>query len=172
VHSISASQFQSALGSDAVNQLAARMGISPDAMSAKRAECSEARDRQAHSQRQVSRGPADLSGRGRLAEVTTAELARFEAQLRARLGDWKAMLRGHPAAARQMLGKLLGGQRVTLTPREENGARFYEYRAPCSFDRTIRDGLLKHERHPKRWWPQRDSNPCLLSATRFLNPID
>src|SRR6266436_4460804 len=38
VHSISASQFQSALGSDAVNQLAARMGISPDAMSAKRAE--------------------------------------------------------------------------------------------------------------------------------------
>jgi hypothetical protein len=95
-----------------------------------------------------------------LAEVTTAELARFEAQLRARLGDWKAMLRGHPAEARQMLGKLLGGQRVTLTPREENGARFYEYRAPCSFDRTIRDGLLKHERHPKRWWPQRDSNPC------------
>jgi uncharacterized protein YidB (DUF937 family) len=38
VHSISASQFQSALGSDAVNQLAARMGISPGAMSAKRAE--------------------------------------------------------------------------------------------------------------------------------------
>jgi len=38
VHSISASQFQSALGSDAVNQLAARMGISRDAMIAKRAE--------------------------------------------------------------------------------------------------------------------------------------
>jgi uncharacterized protein YidB (DUF937 family) len=32
---ISASQIQSVLGSDAVKQLAARMGISPDAMSAK-----------------------------------------------------------------------------------------------------------------------------------------
>ena len=38
VHSISASQIQSVFGSDAVNQLAARMGISPDAMSARLAE--------------------------------------------------------------------------------------------------------------------------------------
>ena len=36
--SISASQVQSVLGSDAVKQLAARMGISPDAVSAKLAE--------------------------------------------------------------------------------------------------------------------------------------
>lgn len=36
--SISASQIQSVLGSDAVKQLAARMGLSPDAMSAKLAE--------------------------------------------------------------------------------------------------------------------------------------
>jgi uncharacterized protein YidB (DUF937 family) len=35
---ISASQIQSVLGSDAVKQLAARMGISPDAMSARLAE--------------------------------------------------------------------------------------------------------------------------------------
>jgi uncharacterized protein YidB (DUF937 family) len=35
---ISASQIQGVLGSDAVKQLAARMGISPDAMSAKLAE--------------------------------------------------------------------------------------------------------------------------------------
>jgi len=36
--SISASQIQSVLGSDAVKQLAAKIGISPDAMSAKLAE--------------------------------------------------------------------------------------------------------------------------------------
>jgi uncharacterized protein YidB (DUF937 family) len=35
---ISASQIQSVLGSDAVKQLAARMGISPDAMSARLAD--------------------------------------------------------------------------------------------------------------------------------------
>jgi uncharacterized protein YidB (DUF937 family) len=36
--SISASQIQSVLGSDAVKQLAAKMGLSPDAVSAKLAE--------------------------------------------------------------------------------------------------------------------------------------
>lgn len=36
--SISASQIQSVLGSDAVKQIAAKMGISPDAMSVKLAE--------------------------------------------------------------------------------------------------------------------------------------
>jgi uncharacterized protein YidB (DUF937 family) len=36
--SISASQIQSVLGSDVVKQLAAKIGVSPDAMSAKLAE--------------------------------------------------------------------------------------------------------------------------------------
>ena len=57
VHSISASKIQSIFGSDAVNQLAARMGISPDAMSAERAEVLLGARSTAHAQRQAVGAP-------------------------------------------------------------------------------------------------------------------
>jgi len=46
-----------------------------------------------------------------------------------------------------------------------------------AFYKLERLGYIAAKRAPPRqqlhrWWPQRDSNPCLLSATRFLNPID
>ena len=55
---ISASQIQGILGSDAVKQLAARMGISPDAMSAERVEVLLGARSTAHAQRQAPRGRA------------------------------------------------------------------------------------------------------------------
>jgi len=57
VHSISASQFESVLEPDAVNQLAPRMGISPDAMSAERAEVLLGARSTAHAQRQAVGAP-------------------------------------------------------------------------------------------------------------------
>ncbi len=45
-------------------------------------------------------------------------------------------------------------------------------RVPVCRPRVLRRPARRHDVAHYHWWPQRDSNPCLLSATRFLNPID
>ena len=73
--------------------------------------------------------------------MSEADVRRFESEILSRLDDWRGMLRRHPQGARQMLTKLLAG-RITFTPRDEHGERYYEFSAPCSFDKVIRSGLL------------------------------
>ena len=94
--------------------------------------------------------------------MSEADVRRFEAEILSRFNDWRGMLRRHPQGARQMLTKLLAG-RITFTPRDEHGERYYKFSAPCSFDKVIRSGLLPIRgvtRHAEVWWPQGDSNPC------------
>jgi site-specific DNA recombinase len=55
---------------------------------------------------------------------------------REQLADWRGMLRQEVPAARQALRALLGG-RLVFTPRERDGARFYEFEGPGTVSKVI-----------------------------------
>ena len=75
-----------------------------------------------------------VDGLGRSAPVTmTADL---RARLRDRLASWDALLKGHPADARQVLRLLLAG-RLTLTPTTRPEGRFYEFTATATYGRVL-----------------------------------
>ena len=73
-------------------------------------------------------------------------------------------MRRHPHETRQRLSEILT-KRMIWTPREGADGRYYEFTAECSFGGLVK-GILTE--HPKRWWPQRDSNPC--SSHAALSP--
>ena len=52
---------------------------------------------------------------------------RVERQLRAKLSDWRGLLRGEVQEARQILRALLQ-DRIEFTPSEQDGHRIYRYR--------------------------------------------
>ena len=68
-----------------------------------------------------------LTGLEEVRDFRPANTARFERQLRAKLADWRGLLRGAPQAARQVLRALLT-ERVTFTPTVQGGRRVYRYR--------------------------------------------
>ncbi len=61
-----------------------------------------------------------------LERVASLDVKRIEQDLYARLSDWRELLRRHVFEARQMLRKVIVG-RLTFTPREDAGARWYEF---------------------------------------------
>ena len=61
-----------------------------------------------------------------LRRVAVLDVGRIEEDLNARLSEWRELLRRHVVQARQILRKLMVG-RLTFTPREESGARWYEF---------------------------------------------
>src|SRR5262249_5194576 len=52
----------------------------------------------------------DLAGLDQMAQVASLDLARLEREVRAVLDDWRALLLGHVAQARQILRKLVDGR--------------------------------------------------------------
>jgi hypothetical protein len=66
----------------------------------------------------------------------TVDIADVLGQLRDQLTDWQGMLRQEGAAGRQALRALLAG-RLIFTPRERDGARFYEFEGPGSVSKII-----------------------------------
>ena len=60
-------------------------------------------------------------------EFSPADGARLEHQVREKLVDWRALLRGAPQEARQVLRVLLT-DRLTFEPTKQDGRRLYRYR--------------------------------------------
>ena len=80
----------------------------------------------------------------------------MEQDLRAKLDDWRGLLLRNVGSARQALRSLVPA-RLRFTPKAENGERFYVFEGMAVLDRFLEGIVL-----PKsKWWPQRDSNPCL-----------
>lgn len=73
----------------------------------------------------------DMAGK-----AATLDLKAVECDLRAKLDEWKAVLRKHVPQARQVLKKLLAGPLV-FTPHREAGERYYEFSAPIAIGRII-----------------------------------
>ena len=64
----------------------------------------------------------------------------------------------HLVQARQMVRTLLV-RRITFTPTPTAAGERYAFSAQCSIGQ-LPSSTLALEKHPQRWWPQRDSNPC------------
>jgi hypothetical protein len=82
------------------------------------------------------------------------------------------LLTRHVQQARQILKKLLP-ERLIVTPQHDGSRSSYTFEGTGRLEPVV-TGLLPVLSRPERarlhrWWPQRDSNPCLQSATRFLN---
>ena len=73
---------------------------------------------------------------GHVRQMDAHQLAALRADLKARLSDWRSLLRRQPIQGRQILRKLLVG-RLTLTPREADGRRVYEYRGEATLGRLL-----------------------------------
>src|SRR5262249_54817446 len=69
-----------------------------------------------------------------------AELVKLQKGLRARLDDWRGLLRRQPAQGRQILRKLLVG-RLTFTPRLAERGREYEYSGEATLGRLLAGAL-------------------------------
>jgi hypothetical protein len=93
------------------------------------------------------------------------------------LKDWTAMARAGVVETRRLLREVLVDRIVSrpvprppdLPPVKGPGRRprlVYEFAGEASLSKLFADLIYE-----VRWWPQRDSNPCLPSATRFLNLI-
>src|SRR5262249_12016570 len=103
---------------------------------------------------------ANFDGQAKVAALDTAHLM---GNLRERLADWQGLLRRQTPEARQLLRTLLVG-RLIFTPHQDPTGRYYQLVGQGSISPLITGVVL-----PKGSWPQRDSNPCFMSATRFRN---
>ena len=103
----------------------------------------------------LERQKADLLRRIERLEQTAetfsdADASNFVAKIQERLGNWRELLREKSGSAQRLLRKLLS-ERIKFTRREDA----YEFVARCSLAK-----FAEAEKHPRRWWPQRGSNPC------------
>ena len=72
----------------------------------------------------------------RAGKAATLDLPPVERQLKAKLEEWKAVLRKHVPQTRQVLKTLLAGPLV-FTAYRESGERYYEFSAPIAIGRII-----------------------------------
>jgi hypothetical protein len=72
--------------------------------------------------------------------------------MREALGEWTALLRQEPAAARRALRALVR-ERLVFTAREDGGERYYTFEGAGTISPIIA-GAAGLQRV---WWPQRDS---------------
>ena len=109
----------------------------------------------------------EMQGLDELAQVSQIDEADMGRELRGILLGWRELLAKHTPQARQILRKLLDG-RLSFTPRKENGVPYYEFTGKGVLDPILMGALptiTNNSSDLKRWWPQRDSNPCLVAVT-------
>ncbi|MBI4207199.1 MAG: recombinase family protein [Betaproteobacteria bacterium] len=100
-----------------------------------------------------------LEGLEEISQVSQIDVAQMEHKLTTILAGWRDLLAKHTPQARQILRKLLDG-RLAFAPREENGARYYEFAGKGALDPILKGELpaiINNSSDIKRWWPQRDS---------------
>ena len=78
------------------------------------------------------------------------DLRRIERDLRARVKDWRGLLSRQVPVARQIVVKLVDGQRLVFTPRED---RSYRFTGRVSVGRLLEGIVL-----PSVWRPQGESH--------------
>jgi len=110
------------------------------------------------------------------ADAFRAAAADLADKLTAILRDWTGLTRKPVAQQRQLLRKLVP-DRLTVTPQVQGARRWVDWVGDLAVAPIISGiapavGDVMPEPMDQRWWPQRDSNPCLVSARRFLNPMD
>src|SRR5262245_27616281 len=74
------------------------------------------------------------------AGVPAAGIAALVPEMRARLGEWRDLLRAHLPGARRVLKEFLP-QRAVFTPKEDGGRRVVEFTAECALGRVF-NGLI------------------------------
>ena len=89
----------------------------------------------------------------RMTNVSDLDVGRIERDLRARVKDWRSLLRRQTPVSRQILTKLLADRLVFMPRAEEDG---YEFSGEAQLGKLMQGIVL-----PQVWRPQRDSNPCL-----------
>jgi len=115
---------------------------------------------------QRSRLEHDLAALDGCDQARGLDLRRVEQDLRAKLDDWRGLLLRNVGSARQALRSLVPA-RLRFTPKAENGERFYVFEGMAVLDRFLEGIVL-----PKsKWWPQRDSNPCLSRDHVFAKSL-
>jgi len=82
----------------------------------------------------------DLATLGKVRELDAPGLEALRADLRARLTDWRGLLRRQPTQGRQILRKLLVG-RLTLTPRTTESGRAYAYEGEATVSGLLSGSL-------------------------------
>jgi len=102
---------------------------------------------------------AELENLDRLGTVAAIDDARLKGELATYALDVRSLLGHHGSQARQMLRKLLVGQKITLTPVEVDGRRGYRFAGSGTYLRLMTGPDL-----PGRWWPQRDFPSRRVSA--------
>ena len=73
-----------------------------------------------------------------------------------------------------MLRKLLDGRLVFTPTTATDGTRVYQFTGRGVLDPIVAGmipTLLNNSNNIKRWWPQRDSNPCFSHDHVFANTI-
>jgi hypothetical protein len=121
----------------------------------------------------------ELQALDRLAKSSQIDRAEVEARLRGIVSDWKDPLSGDTSQARLVLRKLLDG-RLKFSPKlDENDMPYYEFSGAGVLDSLITGAVSgtgngssdRPFNDLKRWWPQRDSNPCFSHDHVFANSI-
>jgi site-specific DNA recombinase len=118
------------------------------------------------------------AARGRLdqAEAFRTTAAELESKLTEVLKDWADITKKPVAQQRQLIKKLIV-DRITVIPHINGKRKWVDFHgdlliAPILSGIVPAVGDTTPEEMDKRWWPQRDSNPCLLSAARFPNKFE
>jgi site-specific DNA recombinase len=87
-----------------------------------------------------------------LSAVSRLDVRKIERDIRARVKDWRGVLDRQTPVARQIVGKLLGDQRLVFTAKKD---KTYEFTGRASLGALLQGAVL-----PLDWRPRRDSNPC------------
>ena len=104
-------------------------------------------------ERQRARLEQEVDSLDGLEDVAQLDVRRIEKDLRAKVKDWRGLLRRQVPVSRQIVTKLLD-DRLVFTPRPEN--RSYEFAGRATLGKFLQGVVL-----PQVWRPQGDWNPCL-----------
>jgi hypothetical protein len=85
---------------------------------------------------QRSRAEHELATLDQVEQVRGLDLCRVEQDLRAKLADWRGLLSRNVSQARQALRSLVP-ERLTFTPKNERGERFYVFEGMAVLDRFL-----------------------------------
>jgi len=104
---------------------------------------------------QRSRAEQELAALDQVEQARGFDLPRLEQDLRAKLADWRGLLSRNVTQARQALRSLVP-ERLTFTPKNEGGERFYVFEGMAVLDRFLAGIALPKAlvapRGPVWWW--------------------
>ena len=110
------------------------------------------------------------------ADAFRASAADLAQKLRTILGDWTDITRKAVAQQRQLLRKLVP-DRLTVTPHVDAKRKLIDWAGDLAVAPIISGiapavgDVMPDDPMDRRWWPQRDSNPCFSHDHVFANSL-